>query len=173
MYFFIIILHIIFYECDIKIHGSLQTERKRLRKKYWPPVLLYEPLLEKWGRLYRDSWYSSDKILYYQLSFFISFKNLLFKNYCIRKNDSVVIRDGHVDIFADHQSASNSKKKTDIRDVGSTADLVLLFLVLLVPTGTHWYPLVLVLVILVVLVVRKPAVFRKPAGREVMPLVRA
>ena len=36
--------------------------------------------------------------------------------------------------------------KNDIRDVGSTADLVLVFLVLLVPTGTHctgthWYPL--------------------------------
>ena len=39
------------------------------------------------------------------------------------------------------------EKKNDIRYVGSTADLVLVFLVLLVPTGTHctgthWYPLV-------------------------------
>ena len=38
-------------------------------------------------------------------------------------------------------------KKNDIRDVGSTADLVLVLLVLLVPTGAHctgtnWYPLV-------------------------------
>ena len=49
---------------------------------------------------------------------------------------------------------SGVKSKNDIRDVGSTADLVLVFLVLLVPTGTHWYPLVLlVLVVLVVLVV--------------------
>ena len=38
--------------------------------------------------------------------------------------------------------------KNDIRDVGSTADLVMVFLVHvvhwypLVPTGAHWYPLV-------------------------------
>ena len=35
-------------------------------------------------------------------------------------------------------------QKYDNRDVGSTADLVLVFLVLLVPTGTHGYPLVTV-----------------------------
>ena len=32
--------------------------------------------------------------------------------------------------------------KNNIRDEGSTNDLVLVFLELLVPTGTHWYTLV-------------------------------
>ena len=50
------------------------------------------------------------------------------------------------------QNGNPEERKNDIRDVGSTADLVLVYLVLLVPTGTHctgnhcigthWYPMV-------------------------------